>query len=503
MKSLRRFVLIGLLAAFSPAAFPQSLPNLSLARLAYTVRKRTVDPQGEMKQKIDANDHALADATRLGNIGEVRRLLAKGMTLLSDKPWTDELDYGSSLTLRSDQAFADSSKPYAVRLEQIYMPSIALEQSLTARVTLRKPGNRANPAGDVVKDFGAFEDVSRDLRESPYLIEMDLSDVPNGYYIVRAEVMDGSRALGSASTRMVARKNLDTSLASLEKEGQSVPDSLRADVLYPADYIHNVNRGRIDIGMFDISKELADAAEIARSASAGKNPFAGRTGDMKRHYFFKDAGEIMPYRLFVPSRYDGSKAFPLIVALHGLGGSENSMFGQNYGMLDPAEKRGYIVVAPLGYRLDGFYGRTPDRRSQLSEMDVMNVLALVRKEYKIDPDRIYLMGHSMGGIGTWTLGAKHPEIWAALGPISGVADPKTVAVMRHIPEVVVHGDADNTVPVSGSRNMVDEMKRLGTEVKYIEVPGGSHTSVPGSNMPAIFDFFDTHKRQGSAPSAQR
>jgi predicted esterase len=303
--------------------------------------------------------------------------------------------------------------------------------------------------------------------------------------------------------RMVAKKNLDAALASLDIASQSAPESLRAEVLYPADYIHNVNRGRIDIGQFDVTKEIRDAGEIAMNAKDGKDPFAPLHGDIRRHYLFKEAGEIMPYRVFVPSKYDGSKAFPLIVALHGLGGSEASMFGQNYAMLDPAEKHGYIVVAPMGYRIDGFYGRTPDRRAQLSEKDVMNVLALVRKAYKIDPDRIYLMGHSMGGIGTWTLGAKHPEIWAALGPISGVADPKTVEAMRHIPEIVVHGDADTTVPVSGSRAMVEEMKRLGTEVKYIEVPGGSHTSVPGPNMAAIFDFFDTHKKPGSSPSAQR
>lgn len=108
----------------------------------------------------------------------------------------------------------------------------------------------------------------------------------------------------------------------------------------------------------------------------------------------------------------------------------------------------------------------------------------------------------MGGIGTWALGAKYPRIWAALAPISGVADPRTVEVMRHIPEVVVHGDADNTVPVSGSRNMVAEMKKLGVDVKYIEVPGGSHTSVPGPNMSAIFDFFDTHKKSMEASGAQ-
>ncbi len=491
MKILARFVLV---FALVQAAVAQSLPNLALARLAYTVRKRTTNMQGDLKEKIDANDKALDRATRNGNIGEVRRLIAKGMTLLSGNEWTDVLDYGGSLALRSEHAFVDTSKPWIARIEQIYTPSIALERPLTAHVTLRKPpAGRGGGSGEVVKDLGTFEEVSRDLRESPYVMELDLSPVPDGIYLVHAEVLDAARSLGAASMRIAAKKGLDESLAKLETAAASAPESLKADVLYPVDYVHNVNRGRIDIGQFDLNKELADAADIAKS---GKDPFAGRTGDMKRHYFLKEAGEIMPYRLFVPSKYDGSKPFPLIVALHGLGGTENSMFGANYAMLDPAEKRGYIVVAPMGYRVDGFYGQRPDRNSRMSEADVMNVLALVRKNYKIDPDRIYLMGHSMGGIGTWTLGAKHPEIWAALGPISGVADPRTVEAMKNIPEVVVHGDADTTVPVSGSRNMVAEMKRLGTEVKYIEVPGGSHTSVPGPNMPAIFDFFDTHKKSG-------
>jgi len=232
-------------------------------------------------------------------------------------------------------------------------------------------------------------------------------------------------------------------------------------------------------------------------AETGKEPFAGRTGDFKRHYYLAEAREIMPYRLYVPKAYDGTRPFPLVVALHGLGGTEDSMLGPNYRMIPEAESRGYIVVAPLGYRIDGGYGRGAgpgNKRSELSEQDVMHVLARVRHEFKIDDQRIYLMGHSLGGIGTWALGAKYPAIWAALGPISGVADPRTVAVMRNIPEVVVHGDDDNTVPVSGSRAMVAEMKKLGVDVKYIEVPGGSHTSVPGPNMSAIFDFFDSHKK---------
>jgi predicted esterase len=500
---LTRSYLVALLFAVMVApALPQSLPNLPITRLGYTVRKRTVNPQGDMKNRIDALDRQLAEATRLGNIGEVRRLLAKGMVLLAGNEWTDALDYEHSIALRADRAFVDTSHPYTVRIEQIYTPTLALERSLSARVSVRKaPAGRGGGQPEVVKDLGAFDDVSRDLRESPYLMELDLSSVPDGTYQVHVEVMDGEKSLGSASLRFAARRDLDSALARLESEAKSAPEPVRADVLYPIDYVHNVNRGRYDIGAFDINKEIANAQETLAAAKSGKPAFAGRTGDFKRHYFLTEAGEIMPYRLYIPKNYDGSRAFPLVVALHGLGGTEDSMFGANYQVIPEAEKRGYIIAAPLGYRIDGGYGRNmgaDNKRSKFSEQDVMHVLELVRKDYKIDEQRIYLMGHSMGGIGTWTLGAKYPQIWASLAPISGVADPRTVEIMRHIPEVVVHGDADNTVPVTGSRAMVEEMRKLGVDVKYIEVPGGSHTSVPGPNMSAIFDFFDTHKKSAES-----
>lgn len=123
--------------------------------------------------------------------------------------------------------------------------------------------------------------------------------------------------------------------------------------------------------------------------------------------------------------------------------------------VDLAEEGGYILVGPMGYNERGWYGmpfgipgKTPPKRAQtadntapkpkpkgsmfsnpndppnlreLSEKDVMNVLDIVRKEYNIDENRIYLMGHSMGGAGTLYLGTKYPSIWAALAPIAPAA----------------------------------------------------------------------------------
>jgi poly(3-hydroxybutyrate) depolymerase len=503
---LSAIVLLGLMPM---PAMSQSLPNLALTRLSYTVRKRVVNPTGDLKTKIDAIDAQLAVATRLGEIGEIRRLLAEGMTLMAGNEWTDALDYKSSLALRSDEVIVDSTKPYEVRLEQIYRPTLALDHDLTAHFSLCKfhpptPGQLgANatqpPPCDLAKDLGKFDEVRRDLLESPFHAEVDLSGVADGAYVIRGEVLDGDNSLGSSGFHLMVEAGLDKNMEAIESEVRTAPQAVRADVMFPVDRIHNIDLGRIDLGLFDPAKEFASAEATLAAAKAGKDPFAGRTGSFERHYYLETAKEIMPYRLYVPTSYDGTRAFPLIVALHGLGGTEDSMFGPMYGMIPLAEQHGYIVVAPLGYRIDGFYGGIPgtgpaSRSAQLSEQDVMEALRLVRQEYKIDDSRIYLMGHSMGGIGTWALGAKYADIWAALGPISGTGNPATVEKMRMIPEIVVHGDADTVVPIAGAQAMVAALNNLGTVVKFIVVPGGSHTSVPGPNMAAIFDFFDAHKK---------
>ena len=126
------------------------------------------------------------------------------------------------------------------------------------------------------------------------------------------------------------------------------------------------------------------------------------------------------------------------------------------GFTRQAEKHGYLIVAPMGYNSRGWYGSRgtgggrgsdPENLGELSEKDVMNVLALIRKEFNIDDNRIYLMGHSMGGGGTWHLGIKYPDIWAALGPIAPAAPRSTsgLAKITHIPVIVIQGDKDGLV----------------------------------------------------------
>jgi poly(3-hydroxybutyrate) depolymerase len=507
------------LALVPMIASAQALTSLASVRVGYATRKNTVKPQGELKSQIDALDAQIAEASRLGKNGELRRLFAKGMALLNGRPWTEAVEFSNSLVLRTNRVVVDSSKPYLVRLEQIYTPSINLEHPLTARVGIYKRPNgppvaagTPPPAPVLVKELGTFEGVGRDLRESPFPFELDLREIADGTYVLVASVTDGETAFGAGNLVVSLHKGLDDLVAKLENEATRAPESMRAEILFPVDRMKNVNRGRLELRTFDPEKELSAAEAIVTAVRAKKDPFAGRTGDIKRHYVLESAGEVLPYRMYVPKTYTGATAFPLIVVLHGLGGTEDAFFDGYASALPPlAESHGYIVAAPLGYRVDGSYGwglgnppvdPTTKRTQELSEQDVMQVLRHVRQLYKIDDSRIYLMGHSMGAIGTWKVAPKYPDLWAAIGPISGSGLPATLERIRSVPEIVVHGDADPTVPVSGSRTMVAKLKEMGTEVKYIEVPGGLHGDVVAPNLAAVIEFFDTHRKAGRGTSQQ-
>ena len=228
-----------------------------------------------------------------------------------------------------------------------------------------------------------------------------------------------------------------------------------------------------------------------------------------RTYTFPGTGTEVPYALFVPSAYDASRAWPLIVTLHGLGRPYDWMLGYE-GIIDFAERDGYVMVAPLGYHPRGWYGSRgpgipqtlraaditeslPENLGALSEQDVMNVFEIVRTELNIDPDRMYLWGHSMGGAGTYHLAATHPDLWAALGvaaPAPSV-DPDQLEAFKHVPIIVMQGDEDRLVTTT--REWVAKMKELGMEHLYVEVKGGDHSRFINANadtLEKIFAFFN-------------
>ena len=264
------------------------------------------------------------------------------------------------------------------------------------------------------------------------------------------------------------------------------------------------------------------SARVGADEPGGENSASGkrtrsRTVSPSRRikrltYDFKAAGKKMEYGLFVPSSYESpamaKTRFPLVVALHGLGSNPQQIL-RYPGLVRLAERHGYIVVAPMGYNTTGWYGVQgqrsrswkPPNMGELSEQDVMNVLELTEKAYRVDPKRVCLMGHSMGGGGTLHLGMKYPGRWAALAPIAPAIyrSPRGLTAIRHTPVIVVQGAKDRLVRASSTRRWIRKMQELEMTHKYVEYKDGGHIYPAFQGLPAIFEFFNTHAGRGVTP----
>jgi predicted peptidase len=240
----------------------------------------------------------------------------------------------------------------------------------------------------------------------------------------------------------------------------------------------------------------------------------GAIGDQQRHYYFEEAGAEMPYRLYVPEDYDLAVPMPLVVALHGYSGTHNYFFQLSDDLPGQLEARGFIFVAPMGYNRGSWYGnggpatrgdaaqRTEDIMvkdglsvTELGEMDVMNVIEIVQREYNIDPSRTYLMGHSMGGAGTWHIGQKYADMWAAIAPMSGTGLFSTVDVdvMKRLPVMVAVG-GEETGQLEPSRTTVEEINAAGGTAVYLELENQGHVPMIRPATPQVLEFFEGHRK---------
>jgi poly(3-hydroxybutyrate) depolymerase len=489
----------------------QNEPHVNRLVTAYQTVRNLLAPDRELAEELDAIEAAGLAAAVAGDTGEARRHLYRAITTLVGRPWTPREEYAHSLVLRSDMVVTDPARPMIVRLGQLYPagwqystpPEVVVELA-----EVRRGFRDAISPGATVRELGRFAGLPPDLRESPFAVAVDLAGIPDGSYLVTASVLDGETSLRRLALPVQLVAGIDSRRVDIERRlaALSGVDRAAPSVRYPFDLALQINLGRQSAVQRDVAAELARSIDLLAALERGEDPLSVVGRPVVRHYLFEAAGEIMPFGLYVPSSWSAGRAMPLVVVLHGQGGNEVNFLERQDRLLPRlAEQHGYIVVTPLGYRSDGGYGGAPtaaadfERRrvTELSEQDVIDVLALVRREYLIDADRIYLMGHSMGGNGTWHLGSKYADVWAALAPIAGgSARPGRLDIDRlsRIPILCCHGDADATASVEASRRMTAAVRAAGGDCTLLEVPGATHRSIVPAVLSKIFEFFDGHSK---------
>ena len=192
-------------------------------------------------------------------------------------------------------------------------------------------------------------------------------------------------------------------------------------------------------------------------------------------------GRTMPYRLYVPKSDDKRKPYPLVLYLHGGGGrgddNRKQIEGANGYLVDllisgSQIKNPSIVVVPQS-PAEGWVGYdsiTPTTYLSL----VLELIRDLARSYSIDAHRVYVLGQSMGGFGTFAIITMEPKLFAAAVPVCGGGDESKAARIADIPIWAFHGELDQSVNVARSRNMIAALRKAGGKPSYTEYKGDGH-----------------------------
>ena len=196
---------------------------------------------------------------------------------------------------------------------------------------------------------------------------------------------------------------------------------------------------------------------------------------------YKKHGTTMPYRLFVPQGYTPEKKYPIVIWLHGAGSAGTDNIGQIsldnkigthfWARPENQAKHPAFVLAPQS---QGGWD-DPSSKSLSGELkSVLEILDIVRKQYSIDPDRIYIAGQSNGGIGAWGLITKKPGVFAAAVPLCGAGNTKLAARTAGTAIWAFQGAKDDIIRPEHSRSMIGAVKQAGGSPRYTEYKDLGH-----------------------------
>lgn len=198
-----------------------------------------------------------------------------------------------------------------------------------------------------------------------------------------------------------------------------------------------------------------------------------KTSNQELQYIEKDVTfkVNLQYLIYLPKDYEErGDNFPLVLFLHGAGerGNDIELVKRNGPpkLVEEGTDFPFILVSP----------QCPEgTRWNYQTLSLIALIDEIENKYRVDKNRIYLTGLSMGGQGTWSLALTQPNRFAAIAPVCGWTDTWEVCKISHIPTWVFHGAKDDIVPVTESEQMVSALQKCGgKEIKLTIYPDANH-----------------------------
>ncbi|MBT3342841.1 MAG: prolyl oligopeptidase family serine peptidase [Gemmatimonadetes bacterium] len=242
------------------------------------------------------------------------------------------------------------------------------------------------------------------------------------------------------------------------------------------------------------SQLLARIVSALAAAEGGQPPLAEQRGHLWLTYRSAVDQSTQPYEVYVPRSWRGEAPTALVVALHGSTEDETVYF-ERYSIEERAEEHGWIVVTP--------YGRGQRWYRDAGSRDVMDVIDQVKRQWPVDADRVYVTGHSMGGMGAIQLPMEFPGVFAAAAPVAGWGEPSAMEQLKDTPFLWVVGEADGDWATGTVSQMMTAAEVAGAPHESLVLAGYDHGGFLGLSwptvvevsLPDIFNFFARHTRQ--------
>jgi predicted peptidase len=213
-----------------------------------------------------------------------------------------------------------------------------------------------------------------------------------------------------------------------------------------------------------------------------------------------EANKAVGFLLYLPKDYGSKEKWPVMLFLHGRGESKGPLsVVKKWGpprLIEHGQTFPYIIVSPQCPEAES-WGQPGQQKILFALLDHIN------EHCKVDKDRIYLTGLSMGGFGSWRLAADHPERFAAVVPICGGGNVNDAEKLKALPIWVFHGTDDPTVPLQRSAEMVEAIKKAGgTKIRFTTLEGIGHNSWEAAYAsPDLYQWLD--KQSASKNSANQ
>ena len=424
-------------------------------------RKRAVAGLGKVTQQFFAFQFGEAGRT----LDEAR------FALESDKPASDDLKWATSLYPDVPKRLIDGSADLTVGVKAFYPMKAKRPDGLSVRIALGAGKSVTVTADKLPQKVSVPLPPAGDERRREDLtltMEVLIADKPVVNRAVLVSVIDA----------------VETYAERLPADAKEVkPSSLEsASIMDRAELLKDLAKGTTPETDVPAAKRLAEAQEMLAAVKAGKPYFTpANPGD---HWATVPTGEkdTTVCRLFVPKGLDAKTPVPLVVALHGAGGSEN-LFFEGYGaghIVKLCEKRGWLLVSPRCGLAFGLGGSVP----------VGEIIDKLAERYPVDPRRVFVVGHSMGAAGTIDAVQKYPGRFAAAAVLGGGGRVRKPEAFADLPVFVGVGEQDFARRTAKAlHTALTDGKAM--RVTFKEYPNVEHLLVVREALGDVFDVFDT------------